>query len=162
MQTLEKQLDKRALRNAYGKYATGVTVVTTLDDRGLPAGLTVSSFNSVSLEPALVLWSLRKESYTAAAFQAADGFAINVLAYEQQLLSDRFATPTADKFSQVHYAISENQLPLIDGAIAQFECIKRNEFDGGDHWIFIGEVISFTLNEGSPLIFHGGKYATAV
>ena len=108
MQTLEKQLDKRALRNAYGKYATGVTVVTTLDDNGAPAGLTVSSFNSVSLEPALVLWSLRKESYTAPAFQAARGFAINVLAHEQQLLSDRFATPTADKFSQVPYAINQN------------------------------------------------------
>ena len=154
--------DKRELRNAYGKYATGVTVVTTLDGAGAPVGMTVSSFNSVSLEPALVLWSLRKESYSAAAFQSAEGFAINVLAVGQRPVSDRFAKPMADKFESVPHAISRNQLPLIEGALAQFECRKREVFDGGDHLIFIGEVIDFTLNEGDPLIFHAGRYATTM
>lgn len=153
--------DKRALRNAYGQFATGICVVTTLDPQGQPTGLTVNSFNSVSLEPALVLWSLRKESWSAQAFEAADGFAINVLAEGQREVSDRFAKPLPDKFHSVGFALGKHNMPLIHGAIAQFECLKHRQLDGGDHWIFLGEVLHFSHAQGDPLIFHGGRYATA-
>ncbi len=135
--------------------------MTTLDPLGQPTGLTVSSFNSVSLEPALVLWSLRKESWSAAAFRAASGFAINVLSGGQREVSDRFARPMPDKFHNVEFTLGKYNMPLIQGAIAQFECQKYRQLDGGDHWIFVGEVLDFHQAQGDPLIFHGGRYATA-
>lgn len=153
-------MDKRALRDAYGQFATGICIVTTLDPQGHPTGLTVSSFNSVSLEPALVLWSLRKESWSVAAFDAADSFAINVLSEDQQAVSDRFAKPLPGKFENVSYVLGKHSMPLIQGAIAQFECRKHSQLDAGDHWVFIGEVIEFGITQGEPLIFHGGRYST--
>ena len=107
------------------------------------------------------LWSLRKESWSAEAFQVADSFAINVLSEGQREVSDRFAKPMPDKFHSVGFALGKHNMPLIHGAIAQFECLKYRQLDGGDHWIFLGEVLDFSHAQGDPLIFHGGRYATA-
>lgn len=152
------EIEARALRNALGQFATGVTVVTTLAaDRGL-VGLTANSFSALSLDPPLVLWSLRDTSPSMPAFQSEDRFAINVLAEAQVEVSRRFATPLPDKFDGVAHALSEHGMPLLHGAAAWFECRTIARHRAGDHVLFIAAVERFTAAEQAPLLFHGGKY----
>lgn len=153
-------VDPLALRVALSRFPTGVCVVTTLAPGGQPIGLTVNSFASVSLDPPLVLWSLRRSSPSLQAFQSARGFAINVLAADQHELSSRFARPITDKFADVRLASKDGEDPLIERAAAHFSCASWRHYDGGDHVIFIGRVLRFTISSAMPLAFVGGRYAT--
>lgn len=148
----------RALRTALGAFATGVTVVTTLDPEGRAIGLTVNSFNTVSLEPPLVLWSLSRASPNLEAFLRAGHFAVNVLAADQQALSERFARRGADKFAGLDWREGLGGAPLLPGCCAILECRNETQHPGGDHLIFIGRVEGCSRSGEAPLVFHGGRY----
>jgi flavin reductase (DIM6/NTAB) family NADH-FMN oxidoreductase RutF len=146
------------LRQALGQFATGITVVTTRADSGQLVGLTVNSFSALSLEPPLILWSLRVSSPSLPAFDAAPRFVINVLAEAQVDLSRRFASPQADKFDGVAHAENSWGLPVLHGASAWFECRTVSRQTAGDHCLLIAEVERFTTSDAAPLLFHGGGY----
>lgn len=147
----------RDFRHALGQFATGVTIVTTADAQGRPVGLTVSSFNSVSLEPPLVLWSLGHKAASLPVFQQCAHYAIHVLSAEQQALAQRFATRGIDKFADLDWQPSAQGIPLIAGAAAIFECAQRSRYDEGDHSIFVGQVTHCQHQQGAlPLLYHGG------
>ena len=142
-------------------FATGVTIVTTRTPDGHPIGLTANSFNSVSLEPPLVLWSLSQAAASLAAFRAGSHYAINVLAADQKALAERFAAKGADRWSGVDSVPGAGGAPLIAGSAATFECFNRSRYDEGDHVIFVGEVERCTWRPGAaPLLFHGGRFFT--
>jgi flavin reductase (DIM6/NTAB) family NADH-FMN oxidoreductase RutF len=151
-------LDSRALRTALGQFATGITVVTTRAPDGGLVGLTVNSFAALSLEPPLILWSLRCSSPSLPVFESAERFVVNVLAEAQVEVSRRFALPLADKFDGVAHAENAWGQPLIHGAAAWFECRTLSRQVTGDHHLFIAEVERFTLSEAAPLLFHAGGY----
>lgn len=137
---LQSHFSTRHFRDALGSFASGVTIVTTLDAQGQPAGLTVSSFASVSLEPPLVLWSLLNASSHLQDFLRCQHFAINVLAADQLLLAQRFATPGLDRFRNLQTVRAASGVPLLPGALAWFECRRHAQHLAGDHTIFIGQV----------------------
>lgn len=151
-------LDPAALRKAMGRFATGVTVVTTRAPNGKLEGLTVNSFATVSLDPPLVLWNLARRAGSFQAFASASHFAVNVLARDQLHLCRHFAAPNLDKLAHVPHRLGLGGCPLIEDTLAQFECAKATEFDGGDHVIFVGRVLRTTHREGDPLVFSGGDY----
>ena len=152
--------DPRAFRTALGKFATGVTIVTARDADGQPVGMTANSFNSVSLDPPLVLWSVDRHALSAPAFRAAERFAIHVLADDQADLSNRFARKGEDKFAGLDWAWSDG-VPRLSGALATFECSTRAVHEGGDHEIIVGRVERFAARDGDGLVFAAGGYATA-
>lgn len=137
---LRADFDSRHLRDALGTFATGVTVITTLDAEGAPVGLTISSFSPVSLNPPLVLWSLVNTAASRAAFLHNQRFTINVLAADQKALALQFASRSPDRFEGVSIESGTAGLPLLAGALAWFECKRYAEHVAGDHTIFIGEV----------------------
>ena len=142
-------------------FATGVTIVTTRAADGRPIGLTANSFNSVSLEPPLVLWSLSQAAASLAAFRAGSHYAINVLAADQKALAERFAAKGADRWSGVDSVPGAGGAPLIAGSAATFECFNRSRYDEGDHVIFVGEVERCTWRPGAaPVLLHGGRVFT--
>lgn len=148
-------------RAALGMFATGVTIVTARSADGQVIGLTANSFNSVSLTPPLVLWSLSRAAASLAVFSAGSHYAINVLAADQKALAERFATRGADRFSGVAFDEGAGGAPLLHGAAATFECFNRSRYEEGDHVIFVGEVERCAHRTGaSPLLFHGGRYYT--
>lgn len=145
-------------RAALGQFATGVTIVTTRDAQGATVGLTANSFNSVSLDPPLVLWSLSKRSSSLAAFEAGTHFSISVLTAEQRMLAERFASKAVDRFEGVAWTPGAGGAPVIEGAAAVFECFHHSHYDAGDHIIFIGQVERCERRLGAaPLLFHGGR-----
>ena len=146
-------------RRALGHFATGVTVITALAADGRPVGMTANSFNSVSLEPPLVLWSLAKRAGTFEAFMGCQHYAIHILTHEQQALSDRFAARGIDRFEGTAWQPGPHGLPLLEGVSARFVCAHRSRYDEGDHVIFVGEVLAFDRSEPvQPLMYHGGGY----
>ncbi|MBT8081066.1 MAG: flavin reductase family protein [Gammaproteobacteria bacterium] len=145
-------------RKAYGCFATGVAVATTVGADGEPAGMTISSFNSVSLEPPLVLWSIAHDAKCFDAFMRADYFAIHVLGEKQQDLSGRFATRDNDKFVDLDWAQGLNGNPILPEFAACFECSTEHRYEGGDHVIIVGRVRRFEDRELDPLIFYRGAY----
>lgn len=148
-------------RAALGSFATGVTVVTALDANGLPIGLTANSFNSVSLSPPLVLWSLSRRAGSMPAFSSGSHYAINILAAEQHALAVRFASKDIDRFAGVAFRKGASGAPVLEGSAAVFECFNRSRYEEGDHVIFVGEVERCERRTGAqPLIFHGGRYFT--
>jgi len=148
-------------RAALGMFATGVTIVTARDADGRRFGLTANSFNSVSLSPPLVLWSLSRRAAALPAFAAGSHYAINVLAADQRALADRFAARGDDRFDGVALRECLCGAPKIEGAVAVFECFNRSRYEEGDHVIFVGEVEHCESRPGAaPLIFHGGRYYT--
>ncbi len=157
-----KPFDSRAFREALSAFATGVTIVTTQNLAGQDIGITANSFNSVSLEPPLILWSLSRRAMSLAAFLGSEHFAVHVLAADQDALSHRFATQGADKFDGLPLRRGASGVPLFDDCSARFECRKAFTYDGGDHMIFVGEVLHFQDFQRPPLIFHAGRYALAV
>ncbi len=157
-----RPFDARAFREALSAFATGVTIVTTRSDAGRDIGITANSFNSVSLEPPLILWSLSRRAMSLPAFLQGGHFAVHVLAADQDALSHRFATPGADKFDGLQVGRGAGSIPLFDDCSARFECRKAFTYDGGDHMIFVGEVLRFQDFQRPPLIFHAGRYALAV
>lgn len=150
--------DQRALRTALGRFATGVTVITCVDAQGTRIGLTANSFNALSLDPPLVLWSLRQSSPSLAAFGAASHFAVNVLGEAQVDLSRRFAAPGDDKFGEGAWAAGEGGAPLLAGCAAVFQCQTVSRQDAGDHVLFIGRVLQFSEAPIAPLLFQAGHY----
>ena len=148
------------LRGALARYATGVAVVTTRTRTGKFEGLTVNSFASLSLDPPLVLWSLRREAPSLAGFLESRAFIVNVLSGEQACYSRHFADPHPDKFQDVSCSQGFGGCPVLPDALAVFECSTETTTDGGDHVIFIGRVRHVSHRDGHPLIFSGGKYCT--
>jgi flavin reductase (DIM6/NTAB) family NADH-FMN oxidoreductase RutF len=140
-------------------FATGVTIVTARTADGTLVGLTANSFNSVSLSPPLVLWSLSSNATSLAAFSAGSHYAINILAADQKDLALQFATQKINRWDGVQFALGHSGAPLIAGAAASFECRNRSRYEEGDHIIFVGEVEHCAQRAGaSPLLFHGGKF----
>ena len=146
-------------RSALGMFATGVTIVTARTAEGTLIGLTASSFNSVSMSPPLVLWSLARTAGSMAAFSTGSHYAINILSASQQDLARQFATPGVDRFAGVEVTLGAQGAPVLGGAVATFECFNRSQYEEGDHVIFVGEVERCAFQQGaSPLLYHGGKF----
>jgi len=146
-------------RTALGMFATGVTIVTARAPSGQLVGLTANSFNSVSLTPPLVLWSLSQAATSMDAFRNGSHYAINILAADQQALAQRFATRGVDRFADLTFTEGSCGAPLIANCVATFECFNRSRYVEGDHVIFVGEVEHCSHREGaSPLLYHGGKF----
>jgi len=152
--------DVKDFRRALGQFPTGVTVITTLDQAGNPVGVTASSFNTVSIEPALVLWSIDKGANSLSAFENAKHFAVNVLGSDQVATSNNFASRGEDKFANADYRCNEYGIPLLADCAAQFECSTWAVYEGGDHLILVGEVQAYQhQSDTSPLVFARGSYA---
>lgn len=149
--------EKRHLRDALGVFPTGVTIVTTMTENG-PLGMTANSFASVSLDPALVLWSPARRSGRFPAFEAASHFAIHVLAEDQVDLSNAFAVSGHEGFERYATKPGIGEVPLFEHCAARFECAQSAGHDGGDHLILVGEVLRFHATDLAPLVFHRGKY----
>ncbi|MGE8397457.1 MAG: flavin reductase family protein [Comamonas sp.] len=149
---------EREFRNALGQFATGVTVVTAVDAQGRPVGMTVSSFNSVSLDPALVLWSLSNHTSNYAAFAQASHYAIHVLASHHKEMALQFAQRGVDRFAGIAWQPNAHGTPVLEDCVAVFECRARSQYPEGDHLILVGEVLAcrYTANT-SPLLYHDGK-----
>jgi len=142
-------------------FATGVTIVTARAEDGTLVGLTANSFNSVSLAPPLVLWSLARSAGSMPVLSTGSHYAINILAADQMALADRFATRNIDRWAEVQFDIGVGGAPVLAGAAASFECFNRSRYEEGDHVIFVGEVERCAHRPGaSPLLFHGGRYYT--
>ncbi len=146
----------RRLRSAFGCFASGVTVVTMRDSKGGPTGITVNSFSSLSLDPPLLLFSVGCEQICRRWLEAGDRFTVNVLAREHEDLAWQFARPLEDKFDGVAWRTGMNGAPIIEGALAHFECRKWKTAAGGDHMIVIGEILDFDAREGDALVFFRG------
>ncbi|CAN7784108.1 flavin reductase family protein [Caballeronia sp. LjRoot34] len=152
-------IDPRAFRDALSEFATGIAVVTTTAEDGERIGMTVSSFNSVSLEPPLVLFSIARSAFSLSAFARAERYAVNLLHAEQVDVSSRFARALADKWASLEITSSANGSPIFPDALAVFECTQFAQYDGGDHVIFVGRVSRFVKNGGRrPLLFFRGGY----
>jgi len=145
-------------RRACGRFATGVTIASVVDRQGVPHGLTVSSFTSVSLAPPLVSICLGEAVTAIAVFRAASFFGINVLKENQQLLSEHFARRGHDRFDGVRWHAGETGVPLIADVLATIECQVERCIKAGDHEIFIGRVVRTHVSEGQPLLHFAGEY----
>ena len=156
---MDNTIDTKEFRNALGSFVTGVTIVTTRNVEGVDVGVTANSFNSVSLDPPLVLWSLAKSSGSVAAFEESDYFNVHILASDQEPLSNLFAKKGADKFVGLNVQRGLGETPLLEGCSARFQCKTAYRYEGGDHIILVGEVYNFESFERSPLAFLGGRYA---
>jgi len=152
----------RELRDALGRFATGVAVVTARDRLGAPVGMTMSSFNTVSLVPPLVLFSVARDAHSLEAMQTARGFAVNILGHAQADLSQRFARPHSNKWQAVSHSPGYGDAPVLADVLAHFECEPYAQHDGGDHVIFVCKVQRFATSavEEDPLIFYRGHYHT--
>ncbi len=151
-------LDAREIRNVMGHFTTGVTVITTKDITGKPFGLTVNSFTSLSLNPPLVVVCVDKTVDCYSCFDETKVFAVNVLSEDQEELSRRFATKGIEKFAGIQWRMGEHGAPLLDGVIGTIECRVTRSYEGGDHTIFLGEILSATAKGDRPLLFFQGKY----
>ena len=145
-------------RRACGRFATGVTIASVLDANGVPHGLTVSSFTSVSLAPPLILICLGHEVTMIDIFRGARYFGVSVLAENQRELSDRFARKGQDRFNGLEWRRGETGVPLLPGVLASIECAVHQRFTAGDHDIFVGEMVSARVDDGEPLIHFASRY----
>lgn len=152
--------DTRHFRDALSQFATGVTVITTRLEDGTFIGLTASSFNSVSLTPPLVLWSLNQGANSLPVFTGNSHYVINILAANQGELAYKFARPGKNRFEDVEFTLSPTGLPVLAGVAAWFECHNRSRYPEGDHVIFVGEVENCDVCPQEPLVFHGGRFLT--
>ncbi|WP_077035048.1 flavin reductase [Pelomonas sp. KK5] len=150
--------DGRALRDAFGSFATGVTIVTTAGPGAVDVGLTANSFSSVSLDPPMVLWSLARSAASLEAFRSCGHFAVHILSAEQEALSTRFASKGIDRFEALAVERGPGGIPLLPGCMARFACRLAYQYEGGDHVIFVGEIVEFSHSARKPLVFHGGRY----
>jgi len=158
--TNELEFDGRDLRRAFGNFATGVTVVTTLDAEGKPCGFTANSFTSVSIDPPLLLVSIAKTAFGCDVFTASRGFAVNILARSQRELSNRFAAAGTDKFANLDWHPAQNGSPIINEVVAWFDCRHHQQVDAGDHIMLIGRVQQYAYNTDTPLGFCRGAYVS--
>jgi flavin reductase (DIM6/NTAB) family NADH-FMN oxidoreductase RutF len=153
-----KKIDTRDFRRALSAFATGVGIVTTVDQQGRYVGITISSFNSVSLEPPLILWSVGLDSMSYDAFVAAEHFAVHVLALHQMDLCDRFAQRSENKFDGVEVVTGLHGVPLLSDFAACFECSTEHVYAGGDHKIIVGRVHRAEQRKAEPLIYYRSKF----
>ena len=154
----ERGFDSTHFRQALSQFATGVTVITTRLEDGSFRGLTASSFNSVSLDPPLVLWSLGSAANSMPIFSGNSHYVINVLAAGQEELALRFSRRSENPFDGVDYDLSRTGQPILKGAVAWFECHNRSRYPEGDHVIFVGEVEECAVQPQQALLFHGGRF----
>ena len=156
-------LDPREFRHALGTFTTGVTIITARDQDDSPVGVTANSFNSVSLDPPLVLWSLARKSQSLATFENASHWAVHILAHDQGELSARFARSVSgpEKFDGIEYEGGLGSAPLLAGCTTRLQCRTAHIYDGGDHIILVGEVLKFDKSDTPPLVFQSGNYAIA-
>lgn len=155
-------IDSQELKRVLGCFATGVVVVTTLGPGDSPVGLTVDSFNSVSLDPPLVLWSLSLNAPSLTAFRTHNHFAVNILAEDHAHLCRQFAVSSHDKFKGVETVPGIGGVPLLQGVVAHLECRTFARYPGGDHEIYLGEVVSMRWEDRAPLVRHGGAFKRLV
>ena len=148
----------RNLRQALGSFPTGVTVVSCLDKNKNPLGFTANSFTSVSLDPQLISICIDKESFNIDSFSITKHFAVSVLSEDQQSISTTFATPNEDRFQNVEWRTEDTGSPIIENAVAWFDCNTRQVIDAGDHLIIIGEIIAFDSSPKTPLMYLRGNY----
>ena len=159
MEESRAEIDSRELRNALGRFATGVCIISTMTEEGEPLGMTANSFSSVSLDPPLVLWSLQNNSEVFDVFARPRYFAINVLAREQHEHSGRYARKGDHVLHPDHFIPGKCGTPIVPGALVSFECELHATHDGGDHLIIVGRVINMhTREDGEPLLFYSGNY----
>lgn len=151
-------ITKDEFRAALGRFASGVTVVTTRDGSGKLFGITVSAFCSVSLEPPLILVCIEKKTGSHHAFAESKAFVVNVLREDQQSVSNHFASHLDDKFLSVEYDSGIENLPVLKNCLANLECRLHESYEGGDHTIFVGKIEKITVGEGEPLVYWHGKY----
>src|SRR5438445_6599089 len=156
--TSAEGFNTRELRSALGSFATGVTIITTRGRDGKLHGMTANSFSSVSLNPPLVLWSSSLYAQSLPAFQEGTHFLVNILAYDQIELSNKFATQSDYKFVDVDHIIPESGAPVIIGSAAHFDCSNEFRHSGGDHSIFIAHLERFSSTDKPTLLFCRGKY----
>lgn len=155
------QIDTRSLRRALGVFGTGVTIVTTRDANGVPVGMTANSFNSVSLEPPIILWSIARTARSCKAFVEARFWNVHVLSVEHEALSRRFACQGADKFAGLEIEEGLSPVPLLRGCSARFQCEMQHAHEAGDHVVLFGRVIGFDQSDRPPLLWVAGNYAVA-
>jgi flavin reductase (DIM6/NTAB) family NADH-FMN oxidoreductase RutF len=156
----ERAFDTKHFRQALSQFATGVTVITTRLADGTYRGLTASSFNSVSLDPPLILWSLGNAASSLPIFTGNSHYVVNVLAADQAELANLFGRRGTDPFSVAEYELSRTGHPILKGVSAWFECHNRSRYPEGDHVIFVGEVEECAVAPKAPLVFHGGQFMT--
>lgn len=154
------KINHAEFRSALGSFPTGVTVVTARGPDGRDVGVTANSFNSVSLNPPMVLWSINKDSASLASFISSGTFAVHILAADQQAVSDRFAARWTERFADLEIERGYGEAPLLSGCAARFQCRLVYRYEGGDHEILVGEVIRFDRLDKAPLVYHGGRYGT--
>jgi flavin reductase (DIM6/NTAB) family NADH-FMN oxidoreductase RutF len=152
-------VDPAQFRQLLGRFATGVTVVTTRDASGQPVGMTASSVASVSLDPPLVLVSVDRANDMYPALTAAERFVLNVLAADQEAISRRFAAEHANRFDGIGYGETRHGLPVLEGVLASIECEKQAAVPGGDHTVFFGLVTGGAVSDRRPLLYYRGGYA---
>jgi len=150
--------DIAEFRKTLGQFATGVTVITTLDDAGARVGVTANSFNSLSMEPPLILWSLRNSAYSLPAFAQAEFFNVHILGLGQHELSKCFARRHTDKFGGIETSKGLGGTPVLPEHAALLECKTAHHYAGGDHVIIVGEVIKYSRKDMAPLVIHAGQY----
>lgn len=155
---METAFDAHDLRKAFGRFATGVTVVTAAGTQGERIGVTANSFTSVSMSPPLISWNYRRDARGLPLFMHSDFFAIHVLGQHQMHLSPRFASAIPDRFEGMAASTNQEGVPIIQGCNATFECRKWSVVEAGDHVIILGEVLRYSHQERTPLVFHGGSY----
>lgn len=151
-------INKDEFRGALGRFASGVTVITSKDAGGHLHGITVSAFSSVSLDPPLVLICIDKNTGTHFALEETDAFVVNILRDDQQYVSDRFASYLPHKLDSVEHTVGINDLPVITGALANLECVIVNRHTSGDHTIYVGQIERATVRDGEPLVYFHGNY----
>lgn len=151
-------MDPRTFRDIAGRFATGVTVITTIDSSGNPVGMTVNSFTSLSLDPLLVLFNIDKKATLYDEFMKTESFGVNILCREQEELSNHFSKRGIDRFDGVTYTQDVTGAPILNGVLAYIDCTVTKRFEGGDHTIVLGEVQGGQWYDKEPLLFYGGKY----
>lgn len=156
--TSSREQGYRAFRTALGCFATGITIVTTSSADGRPVGLTVNSFSSVSLDPPLVCWSLRKASALIDCFAIGRNCAIHVLSAEQERLARRFASPEMNRFESVDWHADRDGVPILGGVLARFDCRTVAVHEAGDHCLLLARVDQHVTGPGKPLLFAGGHF----
>ncbi len=148
------------MRAALANFATGLAVITTLDSQGNPFGMTVNSFNAVSLDPPLVLWSIGLRAHSLQIWRAASSFAVNILAADQEPLCRHFSSRIDDRFAGIDWAPGRDGLPLLAGTVASFECRFWARYPGGDHEIMVGEVTACAHTTAATLVYCQGRMGT--
>lgn len=157
---ISQAVDARDLRRSLGCFPTGVAVVTAMSQQGQPIGVTISSFNSVSMDPPLILWSLALKAASLEDFRASGAFAVNVLSEGQSDLPRIFSSPVEDRFDGVTWHKGQGGAPILAGSAAVFECSTYARYDGGDHEIFVGRVERHGRSDAAPLLFANGRLSS--